>query len=195
MKKKTFFRNGAFLALAAGLVLTMSACASKSGGEAPAAPAAPAASGGMTLDEAIAKAAAQMDARLPAKTEMALVSVSSPSEVFSRYVLDGLEAALVGSGKLVVVDRANLDKVREELGFQLLSGDVSDDSAKSIGQMVGAGAIVTGNLTNIGTFYRLTLKAIDVQKALAAVSLPPDIANDGRVQAVLVNSIRFTWCD
>ena len=141
-------------------------------------------SGGMTLDEAIARAAAQMDARLPAKTEVALVSVSSSSAAFSGYVLDGLEAALVGSGKLVVVDRSNLDKVREEQGFHL-SGEVSDASAKSIGKMVGAGAIVTGNLTSIGTLYRLTLKSIDVERAVVAVSFPADITNDERVQALI----------
>ena len=141
-------------------------------------------SGGMTLDEAIARAAAQMDARLPAKTEVALISVSSPSTVFSRYVMDGLESALVGSGKLVVVDRSNLDKVLEEQGFHL-SADVSDDSAKSIGKMVGAGAIVTGNLTNIGTLHRLTIKAIDVERAVVTVSFPADITNDERVQALI----------
>jgi hypothetical protein len=141
----------------------------------------------MTLDEAIAQAAAQMDARLPARTEVALVSVSSPSTAFSRYVLDGLEAVLVGSGNLVVVDRANLDKVREEQGFQM-SGEVSDTSAKSIGKMVGAGAIVTGSLTNIGTLYRLTLKAIDVERAVVAVSFPADIINDERVRALLGQS-------
>ncbi|GHU81415.1 hypothetical protein FACS189468_3990 [Spirochaetia bacterium] len=141
----------------------------------------------VSLDEAIAQAAAQMDARLPARTEVALISVSSPSAPFSQYVLDGLEAALVKSGKLVVVDRANLDKVRAEQGFQM-SGEVSDDSAKSIGQMVGAGAIVTGSLSNIGTLYRLTLKAIDVEKAVVAVSFPADIANDERVRALLGQS-------
>jgi hypothetical protein len=101
--------------------------------------------------------------------------------------LDGIEAALVGSGKLVVVDRANLDKVRAEQGFQE-SGEVSDDSAKSIGRMVGAGAIVTGSLTNIGALYRLTLKAIDVEKAVVAVSFPADITNDERVRALLGQS-------
>ncbi|GHV23908.1 hypothetical protein FACS189494_12190 [Spirochaetia bacterium] len=93
----------------------------------------------------------------------------------------------MGSGKLVVVDRANLDKVRSELGFQM-SGEVSDDSAKSIGQMVGVGAIVTGSLTNIGTLYSLTLKAIDVAKAVVAVSFPADITNDERVRALLGQS-------
>ncbi|GHV32079.1 hypothetical protein AGMMS4952_21840 [Spirochaetia bacterium] len=79
----------------------------------------------MSLDEAVAQAAAQMEARLPARTEVALISVSSPSAPFSQYVLDGLETALVGSGKLVVVDRANLDKVRAEQGFQM-SGEVNE---------------------------------------------------------------------
>jgi hypothetical protein len=54
--------------------------------------------------------------------------------------------------------------------------------------MVGAGAIVTGSLTNIGTLYGLSLKAIDVQKAVVAVSFPADITNDERVQALLAQS-------
>jgi hypothetical protein len=37
----------------------------------------------MSLDEAIAQAAAQMEARLPVRTEVALISVSSPSTPFS----------------------------------------------------------------------------------------------------------------
>ncbi|GHU48891.1 hypothetical protein FACS1894200_06750 [Spirochaetia bacterium] len=198
MKKQTFFMAAWFFALMLGLVFTLSACASQSGGGAATAvspstqaagQAAIASYVGMTLDEAIAKVAEQMDARLPARTEVALVSVSSPSSslAFSQYVLDRLEAALVGSGKLVVVDRTNLDKVREEQGFQL-TGEVSDATAKSIGKMVGAGAIVTGSLTNIGTLYGITIKAIDVEKAVVAVSFTADIANDERVGALLAQS-------
>jgi hypothetical protein len=115
---------------------------------------------------------------------MALINVSSPSAAFSEYVLTGLEAILVDNGKLVVVDRANLDKIRAEQGFQM-SGEVSDESAKSIGQMLGAGAIVTGSLTNIGASYRLTLKAINVERATVAVSYPVDISADERVRALL----------
>ncbi|GHV80390.1 hypothetical protein AGMMS49944_21810 [Spirochaetia bacterium] len=193
-------RNILCAAMAAmlGFAFVLAACGSQPSGMAaalagetvggqPSQAAVPASSGSMSLDEAIAQAAAQMEARLPARTEVALISVSSPSAPFSQYVLDRLEAALVGSGKLVVVDRANLDKVRAEQGFQE-SGEVSDDSAKSIGQMVGAGAIVTGSLSNIGTLYSLTLKAIDVAKAVVAVSFPADITNDERVRALLGQS-------
>jgi curli biogenesis system outer membrane secretion channel CsgG len=96
---------------------------------------------GMDLDAAIREVATQMEVKIPSKTMVALVSVASPSTAFSTQVLTRLESAIVSSGKLVVVDRANLDKVREEQGFQL-SGEVDDESAKSIGKLLGAGAIV-----------------------------------------------------
>ena len=89
--------------------------------------AAPPGAGGSAkdLDAAIREAAAHMEAEIPAKTLIALVSVASPSTAFSSQVLTRLESALVSGKKLVVVDRANLDKIREEQGFQL-SGEVDD---------------------------------------------------------------------
>jgi hypothetical protein len=144
-------------------------------------------SGGLALDTAIEQAAERMEKAFNAGTEIALVSVSSPSIQFSEYVLTYLESILVNNGKLTVVDRANLDKVRAEQGFQL-SGDVSDESAKAIGQMLGAGAIVTGTLVNLGDAYRLTLKAINVETARVAASYPADIANSPRVQTLLASS-------
>jgi hypothetical protein len=142
-------------------------------------------SGGMDLDKAIGKAAAQMEENLPAGTKIALVSVASSSAQFSEYVISRLEAALVG-GKKLVVDRANLDKIREEQGFQL-SGEVDDASAKSIGKLLGAGAIVTGSFANIGDMYSLTLKAINIETATVAVSYPADIAQSTRIEALLAN--------
>jgi hypothetical protein len=90
----------------------------------------------------------------------------------------------VDKGSLKVVDRVNLEKIREEQGFQL-SGEVNDASAKAIGQLLGTGAIVTGSLLNIGDEYRFTLKAINIESTEVAMSYPADIANDRRVQALL----------
>jgi curli biogenesis system outer membrane secretion channel CsgG len=117
-------------------------------------------SSGKVLDTAIEEAAARIDNAFDAGTEIALISVSSPSAQFSEYVLSYLETVLVNNGKLAVVDRANLDKIRAEQGFQL-SGDVSDESAKAIGQLLGAGAIVTGSLVNLGDVQRLNIKSIN----------------------------------
>jgi hypothetical protein len=74
-------------------------------------------SAGMDMDSAIREAATQMGENIPGGTKVALVSVASSSAQLSEYVISRLEAALVSGKKLVVVDRANLDKVREEQGF------------------------------------------------------------------------------
>jgi hypothetical protein len=141
---------------------------------------------GMDLDAAIKEAAAQMEAKISTGTMIALVSVASPSTAFSTQVLTRLESVIVSNGKLVVVDRANLDKVREEQGFQL-SGEVDDESAKSIGKLLGAGAIVTGSLADLGDVYSLTLKAINIETATVAVSYLADLEKSVRVETLLAS--------
>jgi hypothetical protein len=79
-----------------------------------------------------------------------------------------------------------LDKVREEQGFQL-SGEVDDDSAKSIGKLLGAGAIVTGAFADLGDVYSLTLKAINIETATVAVSYPADVAKSMRIGTLLAS--------
>ena len=176
MKKQNVF----FLLTAVIMIAVFSACmgypaATTSGG-----------SPGMDLDLAIKEAAVQMETKLPVKTTVALVSLASSSVQLSEYVISRLEAALVGGGKLVVVDRANLDKVRAEQGFQL-SGEVDDNSAKEIGRMAGAGAIVTGTFSNLGDVYSLTVKAIDMVTATVAVSYPADIAKSARIETMMAS--------
>jgi hypothetical protein len=143
-------------------------------------------SSAMDLDAAIKAAALKMGTNLPAKIEVALVSLASTSAQLSEYILSRLEAALVDDGKLIVLDRANLDRIREEQGFQL-SGDVDDKSAKEIGKMLGAGAIVTGSLINLGDVYGLSLKAINMKTAAIAVSYPADITKSTRIETLLAS--------
>ena len=63
-----------------------------------------------------------------------------------------------------MVDRKTIDTIRSEQQFQL-SGEVSDQSAVSIGHLLGANIVITGNITGTGTNQRLTLKALDVKTA------------------------------
>ena len=103
---------------------------------------------GMTLDQALLEAADRIDERITRGTKIALLNFSSPSDQFSAYVLDELSANLVDSGIVTVIDRREIDLIREELHFQL-SGEVSDDSMQALGRMLGAQSIVTGSLRNI----------------------------------------------
>jgi TolB-like protein len=140
----------------------------------------------VSLNTAIREAAARMETRLPAGTKIALINFTSPSQAFSEYVLDELSSVLVNNGKLVVVDRANLDKIRQELGFNM-SGEVSDKSMQEIGQMLGAQALVTGSLTSIADLRRVMFKAIMTETAAVTVQHPADIINDKRIQALLAS--------
>ncbi|GHV24939.1 hypothetical protein FACS189498_2710 [Spirochaetia bacterium] len=141
---------------------------------------------GKSLDTAIQEAAESIEARLEGKTKIALLNFSSTSEQLSQYVLDELSANLVNSGKLVIVDRKEIDLIRSETDFQL-SGEVSDESAQEIGKMLGAQSIVSGSLANIGDIYRINVKVITVQSAEVTVQYRSDIANDSKVKALLAS--------
>jgi len=143
-----------------------------------------AAAGGKKLDQAIAEAAARIDADIQTGTKIALLNFSSPSDQFSSYVLDELTANLLDTKKLTVVDRKEVDLIRSEFNFQF-SGEVGDDSIQELGRMLGAQSIVSGSLTKIGDDYRIVIRVLNVQSAAVAVQYRSDIANDSRVKALL----------
>jgi len=78
------------------------------------------------------------------------------------YNIGELEYNLVNSGRFRIVDRRRLDQIRNEQNFQL-SGDVDDNSAVSIGNMLGANIVITGEITGSGSNQRLIIKALDVR--------------------------------
>ena len=139
---------------------------------------------GTTLDQAIAEAAVRIDERIAPGSKIALLNFSSPSDRFSLYVLDELSANLLDSRLLTVVDRREVDLIRDEFDFQF-SGEVGDDSIQAVGQMLGAQSIVTGSLTELGGDYRIAIRVLNVQTAAIEVHFRSDIANDRRVQALL----------
>jgi hypothetical protein len=57
-----------------------------------------------------------------------------------------------------------LEQIRMEQNFQL-SGEVSDDSAVSIGGMLGAGVVIVGTVNTDGSTGRITVRALDTQTA------------------------------
>jgi hypothetical protein len=132
------------------------------------------------LDEAIRASADQLGSDL-AGQKVAVVAFGSGSEALSDYVIDELSRALVNSRAVTVVDRKDLDKVRSELQFNL-SGEVSDESAQSIGKMLGAQSVITGTLTDLGSAYRFGVKAINVESATLESMPGFDVGKrDGRV--------------
>ncbi|MDR1286933.1 MAG: tetratricopeptide repeat protein [Treponema sp.] len=135
---------------------------------------------GLSLQEAIEQSAEKIAADLPAGSRVVIVTFESPNDNLSDYIMEELSGALVDS-KIEVADRKNLEYVYRELNFQM-SGDVSDESAQSIGKFLGAQMVIVGQLTDVGGSYRFRTSAILVEKATRA-SIPRfDVRNDRAMQ-------------
>ncbi|MDR1319538.1 MAG: CsgG/HfaB family protein [Treponema sp.] len=115
------------------------------------------------LQEALAKAGDALIEGMPRNTTIAILSMSALSREISEYLIDELEYRLVESRKFTIVDRRRLDQIRSEQNFQT-SGEVDDNSAVSIGNMLGANIVVTGAIST-GTTRYLSLRALDVNTA------------------------------
>jgi TolB-like protein len=100
--------------------------------------------------------------KLPKNSRIAILSISSADKALAENVVDDVELNLVDSRRFIIVDRRRIDDIRREQNFQL-SGDVSDDSAVSIGHMIGANVVIVGNITTITSRGRITIRALNVE--------------------------------
>jgi len=116
------------------------------------------------IDGAIRRVSESLINDLPENTSLAVINISSNDGSISAHVADELEFHLVTSRKFTIVDRNTLDLIRSEQNFQM-SGDVSDSTAVSIGEMLGARIVITGSITQAGANQRLSIRALDVRTA------------------------------
>jgi TolB-like protein len=142
-------------------------------------------SGTVILDEAIKLAAENIENNVEQGFSIALLNFDSPSEIFSEYIIERLTDRLVYGKKLIVVNRNELELIRQEEEFQM-SGEVSEESAQSIGKKLGAQVIVSGSLTSLERIYLFRIKVLIVETAATIASLTYDLnPNEERIQYLL----------
>jgi TolB-like protein len=118
----------------------------------------------MTLDAAIDRATSYLFERIPAGSKVVVFNFNASQPKLSNYIIDELTARIVNNAALTVVDRQNLEMLQKELNFQL-SGEVSDETAVSVGKKLGAQSIISGSISPLGDIYRLQIRAIEVETA------------------------------
>ena len=116
------------------------------------------------LDAAIRETSDYLNKNLKAGNKLVILNIQSDFPALSEYIIDELIANTVNDRIFSVVDRQQLDTIRAEQNFQM-SGEVSDESAQNIGQMLGAQIIISGAVSRIGDLYRLRVRALSVQSA------------------------------
>ena len=119
----------------------------------------------ITLEQAIDEAAAAFSSRIKAGSTVVVVGISSDSNELSEFIADELSYKIYSLNKLKVAERKSLDAIKKEMNFQL-SGEVSDDTIKQIGNMTGASTVIVGTFKIQRTHYLLTIKALDVSTAI-----------------------------
>jgi TolB-like protein len=115
-------------------------------------------------DEAVRRISEKFINELPNKSIIAVLNIASGDTESAVFIADELEFLLSDSKKFTIVDRKSLDTIRAEQRFQV-SGEVNDESARSIGNMLGANIVITGTISGTGSSRRLTIKALDVETA------------------------------
>ena len=141
----------------------------------------------LPLKEVIERSARNVEGALQEGTTVAVVNFTSPSEVFSDHIIEELTGELVSGKKVVIVERRNLELIREEMNIQL-SGDVSDESMLSIGKQLGAHYIVSGSLTNMGRYYRFRVKVINVETTGIQTQISLNLKNDSQVTFLIADN-------
>jgi hypothetical protein len=138
----------------------------------------------LNIDETIEDVSSYLNNRLPKGNRILVLNIKSDYPQLSEYIIDSLIENIINDGLLTVVDRQQLTEIRNELYFQS-SGEVSDETAQSIGYMVGAQTIISGNIAPMGNFYRLGISAISVESAEVQGQINRNIS-DGPIISALI---------
>ncbi len=87
------------------------------------------------------------------------------AENIAAALSDPLRNELVNTGYCKVCDRANMETILKEVGFQQ-SGCTSSECVVQVGRILGVEKIITGSVGKLGNTYNISLQLIDVATGL-----------------------------
>jgi curli biogenesis system outer membrane secretion channel CsgG len=119
----------------------------------------------ITLDFALSEVTGYFRQKIPVDSKIVIYDIDAITPDLSTYIIDSLTANMVNEGAFTVVDRRQLDALQQELKFQH-SGEVSSESAQSIGKKLGAQSVISGSIQSFGERYYLHFTALEVQTAI-----------------------------
>ena len=105
----------------------------------------------------------------------------------AKILTNRLNDELFNFGKFTVIERAQIEPVLKEQGFQQ-SGCVSSECAVEAGKLLGVDQIVTGSIGKIGSYYTVSARMIDVQTGEVLKNSKRDIS--GSIDLILRNTMK-----
>jgi len=143
------------------------------------------------LDTAIQEVVDYLDTRLPARSIVAVLNVKSDNQALSGFIINELVNTILNKDNLIPVDREYIDDIQVEQQLHL-SGYVSDETAQSIGKMLGAQTIISGEIIAINNkMFRIDIKAISVETAAIQGTISKNIVIDKKMKAIMGSEESF----
>ena len=94
-----------------------------------------------------------------------------------KVLSEMLTVEILKSGEYEVVERNQLKGVMRELRLGL-AGIIDSSSAKEVGRILGADAIIGGSITEVGNFFNISARVIDVETARILIAEEKEIKQD-----------------
>jgi uncharacterized protein YbaA (DUF1428 family) len=115
------------------------------------------------LDSAIKNSFETITQDLKNKTKIAIVNIAADNPAEGNFIIEELTYLTVHSKKkFVVIDRRKIEAIRVEKNFDRTT-NIEDDFLLSIGHLLGAEVVITGNLNGSNDLRRLRIKALNVK--------------------------------
>lgn len=137
-----------------------------------------------SIDETLDLVSKEIVSRCSKNEIVAVLNFLTETKEMDEYVQNGLTASIFENSTLQVVTRQNMDKVEKELKFQN-SGLVSDNTALSIGERLGAHKIIFGSLEELDNKYILQIKMLNVEKGLYVLFKKYEISRSSKTEQLL----------
>ncbi len=104
------------------------------------------------------------------------------------YLSEELTTLLVQVGKFEVVERSQLDRILSELKLDR-SGLIDAETAKKVGKLAGADALLTGTVTDLANSVGVNCRVIDGLSGKILGAAQTKIAKDADVTKILAISV------
>lgn len=105
------------------------------------------------------------------------VSPAARSANIGRTVSEYLYGKLAEDKSIDLAERSMMDKVLQELSLNM-TGLIDAENAKQAGKIISADAIICGNITEIGIYFDINVRIIDVEKGSILSSAIAEIRKD-----------------
>ncbi|MBC8402784.1 MAG: PEGA domain-containing protein [Candidatus Marinimicrobia bacterium] len=105
----------------------------------------------------------------------------------AAILTDRLRSTLIKVGQYTVVDRANMEEVLTEQGFQQ-TGCTSDECVAEVGKLLGVQHMVSGSLGRFGKAYTIQLQILNVETGAIEQSSTYDY--EGEIENLLKEGIQ-----